>query len=456
MADVPPVDALDLSEAGLNRTILQLAVPAVVENVLVTAVFVANTVLIGWLRDENALAAVSLAGVGMWIADALFSAIAVGATAVVARAFGARDRLLAERAAAQAILLAWGSAITLGVLLWAGAPFLLKLMGATPEVGLLGTAYMRLIVSTSLIAFPLTVLNGIMRGAGDTRTPMLITLIMNSCNVLTAYLLIFGVGPLPALGVVGAGAATGIARGIGGLLALLVLLRGYTLLRVRPGAFGNADLDMMRTIVRLATPAAGELFVQRAGWAIFARIIASLGTLSLAAHQIAVSVESLSFMPGFGFSVAATTLVGQSLGAHRSELAEESVSRITRYALLAMGTMGVLFATGGPTLVRAFGATPELLSLAGMAVRISALEQLPLAAQMVLAGALRGAGDTRSPLITSLVGLFAFRITAVYILAVFLGLGLAGAWYATAVDWTSRALIIYFLYRRGHWKQIRL
>jgi putative MATE family efflux protein len=209
-------------------------------------------------------------------------------------------------------------------------------------------------------------------------------------------------------------------------------------------------------MLRLSLPMAGESIVTRLGFILFMRIVSALGEASLAAHQIAVNVESLSFMPGLGLSVAATTLVGQSLGANDPELAEESVRASLRLSLLMMGAVGVVFALFGSPLAALFGSTPEVLSLAGSAIRIGALEQLPIAIWMVTAGSLRGAGDTRAPMYGTLAGTLLFRVPAVYLFAVVLGWGLNGVWLGTAVDWTARAALVYALFRRGGWKRIRL
>jgi putative MATE family efflux protein len=216
------------------------------------------------------------------------------------------------------------------------------------------------------------------------------------------------------------------------------------------------DGQLVAYMVRLTTPTAGDSLIRRLGFVLFMRIVSSVGEVALAAHQIAVNVESLSFMPGFGLSMASTTLVGQSLGAKKPELAERSIHTAMRFALLVMGAVGVAFALWGPAIASLFGSTPEVLALAGSAVRIGALEQLPIAVQMVIGGSLRGAGDMRTPVYATMVGTFLFRVPLVYLFAIVFGWGLNGVWLGTAVDWTARAVLIYFLFRRGAWKRIRL
>jgi putative MATE family efflux protein len=455
-ANTRPRPGLELSPARLDHNILELALPAVAENLLVSMVFFADTFLIGWLRNPYALAAVGLSGVLMQVIQALFQAMSFSATSLVAQLCGAQEEERAARVAAQAVSLGLIFSILVIIPLWIFAPTFFRLMGAEAETLRLGTLYIRLLLLTSWSGYTLSVLTGIMRGSGDTRTPMYITGIMNVWNVIAAATLIFGLGPFPSLGVAGAGIATASARLLGGLLGMAVLMRARTRLRIRPGDLLRWDGRIVRTLVRLSLPTAGEAAVRQTGSLLFTRIVSALGTVALAGHQIALNVESLSFMPGAGLSVAGTTLVGQSLGAGQVDLAEKSVQRVLRFAMILMGIVGIIFALFGVAIARLFGSTPEVVLAAGAAVRIGALEQIPIAVQMTLGGCLRGAGDMKSPMYTTFLGVLLFRVPVVYLFAIVFHWGLNGVWLATAIDWTGRMAILYWLYRRGRWKKIRL
>jgi putative MATE family efflux protein len=448
--------ALELTHEKLTSDIVKLALPAVGENLLNTMIMVVEGMLVGWLRDADALAAVGLGGFFVFLINSLFMALSIGATALVARAWGARDYERARDAGGQALLLAFGTAALAVALVIPLANELFVLMGAEERVAVLGSLYLRLVLSTAFFGFPLMVLNGVMRGSGDTWTPMLITLIMNAWNAVAAYGLIFGPGPLPAWEVRGAGIAAASAQMLGGCLALFVVLTGRTQIRVEPQRVLRWDREIIGAALRLSLPVAAEMVIYRTGSVLFMRMVSSLGTASLAAHQIAVNVESLSYMPGFGLTVAATTLVGQALGARKEDLAEAGIRRAMTFALVVMGSMALVFGLFGPQVVKVFGATPEVLALAGLAVRIAALEQLPVAVQMVISGSLRGAGDTRTPMVVTVVGTLLFRVLAVYLLAIALDLGLVGVWLGTAVDWTGRAILLYLLFQRGTWKGIEI
>lgn len=447
---------LELSLERLNRNIVELALPAVAENLLVSMVFFSDTFLIGWLREPQALAAVGLSGALLQVVQAIFQALSVSATSMVAQLCGARKGEQASQVAAQAITLSFLTAVAVSGCFWLIAPYLLALMGASAGTAYLGTVYMRLVLLTSFAGYPLSVLGGIMRGSGDTRTPMYVTGLMNIWNVIAAALLIFGPGPLPALGIAGAGIATASARLVGGGLALAILLRGQSFLRVRPRQFLQWDGRLVCTLVRLSLPTAGEAAIRQMGSLLFMRIVAALGDVSLAAHQVAVNIESLSFNPGQGMSIAGTTLVGQSLGAGKWDLAERSIRRVVTFAVLTMGGVGIGFALFGPAIASLFGGTPEVIAAAGSAVRIGALEQIPLAIMMSLSGCLRGAGDMKSPMYATLAGVVLFRVPVVYLFAIVFGWGLNGVWFGTATDFLGRTILLYILYRRGAWKEARL
>jgi len=447
---------LELTIERLNYNIAELALPAVGENLLTSMVYFADAFLIGWLHDEHALAAVGLASTFMHIFQSVFQAIAVSATTMVAQLCGAGDEKAAGRVAAQAAGLAFLLATIMSVVFWVLAPNLLDLMGASEETARQGTLYMRLVLLTSFAGYPMSVLNGIMRGSGDSRTPMRVTGVMNVWNVAAAAALIFGLGPLPGMGIAGAGLATASARLLGGAQAVIALFRRQALLPVQPRQLLRWDGAVVRTMVRLSLPTIGEYGVRQAGSLLFMRIVASLGDVALAAHQIALNVESLSFMPGLGIGAAGTTLVGQSLGAGKRELAAKSIVRTVAFAMMVMGLVGLGFALLGPVIASLFGATPEVVEAAGMAIRIAALEQVPLAVMMALSGCMRGAGDMKSPMFATMTGVVLFRVPLVYFLAVRLRLGLNGVWLGTAADFAGRMVMLYLLYRRGKWGRERI
>ncbi|HRJ42487.1 MAG TPA: MATE family efflux transporter, partial [Caldilineaceae bacterium] len=439
-----------------NRAILTLALPAVVENLLQTVVFFSDTVMIGWIRNPAALAAVGLAGTLFYLLMTLFGSLAVSATALVARAWGAGDRPRAQTVAAQSLILCGALSVVGTLLLIPIAPDYLRLMGGDAEVVALGTQYIRIVLWSSVFNFPMMVANGAMRGAGDTRTPMWNTLAMNCWNIVVSYVLIFGAFGFPEMGLAGAAIGTTSARAVGGILAVGALLGKRTPLLIPWRAFLRWDGRVVRRVLQLAIPTAIEGSIAQSGFILFTRMVASLGTATLAAHQIALRVESLSYMPAWGLAAAATTIVGQALGAGRMERAEETIRRTILFSLIFNGLLGLSFVLFSRSIVSIFGSTPEVLSLAALAVAISAAELLGIGVEMILAGGMRGAGDTRTPMYVTIAGVLLFRLPVVYLLAITLGWGLAGVWWGTAIDWTGRTILLWFLFRRGHWKTLKL
>jgi MATE family, multidrug efflux pump len=446
---------IDLHPDHLTRTILRLSIPSVAESILTTMVYLVDTILIGWLNNPAVLAAVGLSGTLLWTADGLFQAISISASAMVARHWGERDFERARAIGGQVLTVSVLVAGILMALLIPTARAFLQLMGGEPDVVLLGAEYVSIILATSVVSFPLTVANSIMRATGDTQKPMYITGLMNVVNALLAYILIFGLGPIPRLELTGAALATSLARSFGGIGALLVLFSRRTPIHLRPRHLLHWDWDLIGRLVRLSLPNIGETLISRLGFILFTRILSSLGTIAIAAHQVALRVESVAFMPAWGLATAAAALVGQALGAHKEEMAQLGIRRTLLMGNAAMAVLAAVFVGSGQAIVRLFGIQDaQLASSAAAAVRISALELFGLCCVMILSGCLRGAGDTRTPMIVTLAGTVLFRVPVTYLFAITLSGGLRGIWLATAVDWGMRALIMFAFYIRGRWKAV--
>ncbi len=317
---------------SINRTIITLAVPSVLENLLVSFVFIADTFLIGRLGDPAALAAVGISGSYLFIANGLFMALAIGSMALVARAYGAGDVAEAKRLSGQSVTLSVAFAAVSVVVLFPLAEPFLGLLISDPQVIAQGALYIRIILSTSIVAFPLQVLSGIMRATGDTRTPMFVTLFMNVINVVLASALIFGIGPIPAMHIAGAGVATALARAVGSLMALYVMVKGLSRLRVSLREMAVWHWPDVGRILRIAWPSILDSLIQRVGFITFTGIVASLGTAVMAANQIANTIESLSFLPAWGLSTATSAIVGQALGARNAPIAQLATRRSAVFA----------------------------------------------------------------------------------------------------------------------------
>jgi MATE family multidrug resistance protein len=441
-------------QAAIRQDVLRLALPAMGEQLLSMMVGIVDTFLVGHLGAAP-LAAVGLANQWVMMATTLFGAIAVGSTALIARFVGAREPENGNLVLRQSVLL--GALIglvatLLGVTL---ARPLVALLGAPADVIDLSTSYLRVVASIFFFSTLMFIGNACLRGAGDTRTPLYVMLVVNVLNVAVAWTAINGPFGLPKLGVVGSalGAATG--RTVGGVLVMALLVRGRGGIQLRLTNL-RPDWDLIRRILRVGLPTGLEQMLFRTGHMFFARILAELGTMAYAANQVAINVLSISFMPGFGFAVAATTLVGQSLGAKDPEGAEKRGYVAYRLGAGLMTAVGLVIALFPAQLIGIFTDVPQVIVLGTMPLRVVGLAQPVLAAVMVFPGALRGAGDTRFPMAINGTCIWLVRLPLAYVLALTLGWGLVGAWSAMAFDFALRGGLNFLRFRSGRWKTVEV
>ncbi|MCL7454100.1 MAG: MATE family efflux transporter [Anaerolineae bacterium] len=442
------------AQQEIRRDVLRLALPAMGEQLLSMMVGIVDTFLVGHL-GASPLAAVGLANQWIFMAMTLFGAIATGSTALIARFIGARDPQRADQVLRQSMLLAAGIGVVATFLGLLFAPSAVVLLGAEGDVVKLSTDYLRIVSSIFFFSTLMFVGNASMRGAGDTRTPLYIMLVVNVINVSVAWTAINGPFGLPRMGVVGSalGAATG--RLVGGLLALSVLLRGQAGIRLRLDSL-RPDWDMIRRILHVGLPTGMEQVLMRTGQMVFARILAEMGMVTYAAQQVAINALSISFMPGFGFALAATTLVGQGLGAEDPEGAERRGYVAYRMGAGLMTVIGLAIVMFPAQVMGFFTNEPEVIALGTMPLRVVGLVQPMLAASMIFTGALRGAGDTRFPMLVTGGSIWFVRLPAAYLLTLTLGWGLVGAWSAMALDFSLRGIINFFRFRSGRWKTIKV
>lgn len=441
----------------IRRLVFNLAWPVIVENLLQTAIGVIDLLMV------SRLGAAAIAGVGvsvqiLFVILAGIAAIATGTTVLVARFVGAKEFGEANRALKQSVLLA----IALGVLLAVvGIPLsepIVALLGAEPEVVRLGGEYLQIVFLAATALTLQYVLGAALRGAGDSRTPMLVAAGTNVVNVVVAYVLIFGHWGIHPLGVVGSawGAAAARIAGSMALIALLVHGSGRTPLTLVGTRGWRPNLDLIRRLLRIGLPSMGEQLSRSLGMLAYSVIVISLGTAVFAAQRISFNIISLSFMPGFGFSMSATALTGQALGARKPDRAKRATWLSVRSAALWMGSMGLLFLVAAPLLMRGFTSDPEIVDVGAAALRVMALGQVQVAIALVLAGGLRGAGDTRFPMMVTTISMWLIRLPIAWLLAQQLGLGLPGAYAGFVIGSTLEALVNYLRYRSGKWQHIRV
>lgn len=441
---------LNLRLRHLNRTLLSLTVPALLENFLFSLVVISDTLIVGWLRSEDFLAVAALTGVATFFFNAPFVALAIGTASITSRSWGEENYEAARCNAgiALSISLLLSGAVVAVFLFFSYE--LLRLLGATPEVAAVGIDYLRILLLSLFFGQSLIVSNGILRSTGSVIPALWITGAMNIVNIVTSIGLAFGI-LLPKLGFEGVAWGTVISR-IVGLAVSLGVLASVHGMELRPRHLVRFTAGRLKRLWHLTHPALTERLLNTATYMFFIRLVAHLGTTVLAGHQIALQVETFAFMPAWGLAVAVTTVTGQAIGAGLEHIAEIAVRRILLVSAGFMLALSVVFALFGPAIVHVFGATDEVLDLAGLALRISAIELPFMAFTFIFMGALRGAGDTRTYLYVSITSITVVRVGAVLLLAYGLGLGLAGVWLATALDWFTRSVWLFFAFRKGVWK----
>jgi putative MATE family efflux protein len=439
----------------LGQRIRRLAWPAILEMGLHMLVGVVDTAMVGRLGAEE-LAGVALGSRVVFSTIFVFAALGTGAAALVSRSVGAQDQDEADRVAAQALTLAFLLGMVMAVFGYLSARPLFILSQTEPMVQHLAAKYLRIVSVSTLFMLPLFVGNALLRGAGDTRTPLALALFTNILNIIGDYVLIFGWGKVPALGVAGAAWATAGAQIIGAVVGLVLIFSGGVALKVSLQQLLAWDSSLVRRIIRLSTPAAlEELTYTISGLTVFF-LIGRLGTTALAAHQVAITAESFSYMPGFGFAIAASTLTGQHLGAKDREGAFNSGWLTARYSLTVMGIMGAIFFFFPRLLAQLFTSDASVAELAAICIRIAALEQMPIALEQVLAGSLRGAGDTRYPFLVASLGNWVLRLPLVASAVLVFGWPIWSIWIITVVDWFIRAVLLVIHFRGRQWAALEV
>ena len=453
---VSPSGAID--ESHLIGSVIRLAWPVVVQQVSFSMVQLVDTALVGHL-GEDALAGVRLAGQIFWFSQAGMVAVGIGSTAIIARNVGAGKPELASGTLRNAIVMALAWGVMIGVVMWFLGSAWLGLLGAEEEAKHQGTVYLKA-AAVGMPFWSLTYVGSAsLQGAGDTRTPMVIGVIVNICNVIIAYTLINGAGAAPKLDVLGSGGGFSGAAIIGGTIVTLVLASGTRVVNWHPWDALKFDPHDARRVLNVGVPSGLEQVQFNIAFMTYTRIIASLGTTALAAHGVTLAIQGLTFNVGFALSVATTALVGQSLGAGRPDLAERSAYITMRYSLVFMLVLAAtLMGLGGPITGIFVGGenAGKVVHIGRQLLFVFAFAMPGLAVSLTLGGALRGAGDTKAVLLIMAGTTWIVRLVPAYLLAITFGLGVPGAWIAAVLDINSRAFLMWLRFRHGRWKEIKV
>lgn len=440
----------DYTTGNLHRAILLLAVPMMLE-LAMESVFAVVDIYFVESCGEAAVAAVGLTEAVMTLLYALAIGLAMGVTATVARRIGEGDEAAAAKATVQALLVGVLISIVVGVVGFCFPVEILGFMDASPEAIEIGSGYTQVLFTTNAVVILIHLLNAAFRGAGDPFLAMKSLWLANVINIILDPCLILGLGPFPEMGVTGAAVATTIGRGTGVAYQLWILWGGKGRLRLDRESM-VVDPGAMWRLVRVSTGGILQFLIGTASWVVLMKIMATFGDVAVAGYTIGVRILMFTFLPAWGLSNAAATLVGQSLGAKDPDRAESAVWWTGIYTMAFLASVTVVFLSLAPQLVGIFTADQEVLAYGVDCLVIVSYGYVAYAWAMVMMQAFNGSGDTMTPTYINLFCFWAVQIPFAYLMATQWGLGPSGVFWAIMGAETLLAIVSILVFRRGNWK----
>ena len=445
-----------ITSSMLYSDIVRLAWPSLLELTLTQLTSMVDLMMVGGL-GAWAITAVGLTTQPKFLLMTMFVAMNVGATAMVARYRGAGEHKKANEILKQALILTFSLSLVSSIFGFIFSEDMVRFMGAADAETLAGgTVYLR-IQMIGLVPLALTsTFTATLRGVGHTRIAMVYNLVANAVNVMMNYVLINGHFGFPRLEVAGASLATIIGQLVAFGIALSVVLKGdhYLHLQLKEGF--KIQLHHMRNIVNIGIPAMIEQLAMRAGMIVYARAVASLGTVVYATHQVTMNIQAMSFMTGQAFAVSATSLVGQSLGKKRPDMAQSYSNHTRRVGMATSLVLATTFFFFGRQIVSLYTNDPAIIEQGTRILKLVALVQPFQSSQFILAGALRGAGDTRATMVITFLTVMLVRPSLALLFINRFHWGLDGAWIALVTDQVLRSSLVLLRYNSGKWKQIKI
>ncbi len=433
------------------KDVLHLALPAVGEMILYMMIWVLDTMMVGQYGGNIAVSSVGLSSEIMYtFSNILINVgISVGITSLVARKMGAKDYKAAEEYSTLGFIA--GAIISLFVFLifFIFSADILKAAGANENVISLGSPYMKIASIGIFFNMLMSILNAILRGSGNTKTPMLASVLINIINITLDYGLIFGKLGMPELGVEGAALATSIAQTIG-FIFIAVYSTKKSKLKINMKYILDFKCHRMRDLLKLSIPSSMQEGAFSLSRLLCNFMIISAGTVAFAANQIATTIESISYMPGWGFAVAATTLVGHKIGEKDYKKAEEYAYTSILLGTLIMLICSVLFLVVPNGLIRLFinSSETEVIRLGALCLMVASMEQPFMAVSMIVGGILKGSGNTKTPFIVSLISSWIIRLPMIFYFVYILKLSVVYVWVITTIQWIFDGTLIYILFKK--------
>lgn len=444
----------DYTEIGINRAIFLLSVPMIIEMfgeglfAIVDAYFVSQV-------SKDAFAAVMLTETVATLVYSLAIGISIAATAMVARRIGEKNPEGAARAAAQSILIALSFSVFISLIGIFFATDILRAMGATESVIEVGKPYTQILLGSNIVIMLLFILNGIFRGSGDATMAMRSLWIANIINIVLDPLLIFGIGPFPELGVMGAAVATTIGRSIGVAFQLYILFNGNRVIQLVKSYF-KPNKSIIKKMLDIATTGTGQYLIASASWIFMMRLVSEFGTGAVNGYGLAVRIIIFTILPAWGIANAGATMMGQNLGAKRPDRAETAVWRASWYNALFLFLISIVFFIAADDLISVFNDDADVIRIGAQGLQIFAIGYIFFGFGMVINQAFGGAGDTRTPTLINFVSFWLVQIPLAYTLTKYLEWGVSGVFWAVVISEIILALFAVWIFRMGRWKTVKI
>ncbi|WP_164470881.1 MATE family efflux transporter [Vaginisenegalia massiliensis] len=452
---------MSLIKDPISRQVMHIAWPILVEVTFASLFGMINLIMVGKYEGGSFPSAAYVAAIGMinipfFFILAFVQSVGVGGTTLLARAFGAQELDRLDPILKHVVLMGLVLVVPLIVFVLSFQLPIMRFLGAQNDAIQASMIYYRLVMVGLFFISLTSMVSAAIRGVGETKAPMRFNLLANGLNIIIGFCLIRGRFFFPELGIVGAGIATLVANIIACGLMFWYVASGKSVIQVNWFKPFKFRLSLAKQILAIGLPSAGEQMILRTGLLLYTQIVASMGTVIMAAHQIALNILSFSFTPGMALGIAASALVGQSLGAGKADMADKFGRRSSFFALLIGLMMGAFFYLLRHEIGYWYNSDPAVIRAVSIPLSLMAITapfQLP---QLTEAGALRGAGDTIFPMISTGFSVIAVRVALSYLFVYYLGWGLWGAWLAVFCDQVVRSMMITIRYQRGKWKTIEI
>tara|TARA_R110001632_G_scaffold61394_2_gene148134 strand:+ start:594 stop:2003 length:1410 start_codon:yes stop_codon:yes gene_type:complete len=444
----------DFTTGSIRKAIFMLSIPMVLE-MLMESIFALVDIAFVSRVSVNAVATIGLTESVITLIYAIAIGLSMAATAVVARRVGEKNLQGARESAVQVILLGITVAIITGIIGAIYSKEILGLMGGSIELIQEGHGYTRLMIGGNITILLLFLINAIFRGAGDASVAMWILVLSNGLNIILDPIFIFGWGPIPEYGVMGAAIATNIGRGTAVLFQLIILYYGWSKIKI-----GISDIvirfKVMMNIIKVSAGGIAQFLIGTSSWIFLMRIMSEFGSEVLAGYTIAIRVIMFSLMPSWGMSNAAATLVGQNLGANKPDRAEASVWKTGKYNAIFMFSISIIYLCFAEKIIMLFNTTPQVVEYGTLCLQIIAAGYVFYAYGMVLTQAFNGAGDTRTPTKINFLIFWVLQLPFAYVMAITFKFGAVGVFLAISIAEILLTVLSYVLFKKGKWKEIKV